>query len=894
MKDTKIEDFPLDKVRPSKTNPRTHFDEEALVELTKSVAAHGILQPLLARPDWCIGKTADQISKVNGQAPASQFVEIVAGERRYRAAVRAKLAFVPITVRPFSDLDALEIQLIENLQREDLDPFEEARGYRKLLDLRDDGKAVHTIATIHERTGKAPSRIYDRLKLLNVSPSMRQAVRDGLSVRIAEYVGAIPTKELRDRATAEILKPTLPQYGVGPLTVRQALEFIEEYFMRQLSSAQFDQKDPDLVPVIQDEGTGERIGGGACTDCPMRTGNMTALIGKTKRPDVCTNPQCFARKTDAHFAQLNKTALAEGKRVLTDAESRSAFDEHGRLQHDSPYVKLSDQPDRSQVRSDFAGKLPSWKKLWDSLPTEQSVEIPSTDQKTQKITMVKRTEKFAKPQIMIARDPRARIVELVELDSMLEAIKLASKQTGEKSIFDKAAPATSSGRSTSASSGTASGNRSGLGSGSGGSGGTDAAKAADRKKRDEAKLSFDITLASVSALIAAIDDRGTVKGFWDRLIEACITHASHDGCWLICKRHGLESKLGKAVPGIAREGVEGAALEFGLTLPDEKMKIGYVVELLLSQRVKFFQQLGGLREVKPFLAFTKLYGVDLAKVVKDVRAAAKKEEKPESNGAVTPGKMYWTRKPEGDFKFNQHGVCENPATLVLPFPKTTKCKVKLHLARWEAGWVSASVIESGVNSGGVGAYPSKSSARKYEVFPSAREALLHEAMRADLALVAFDVKPAVLKTFRAYVKEIKTMPTGEVISGNSPDAGKSKLTKIASAPAGHMWEMITATKYRCQGCGAAAVKVVGENSRGAESTKMGLLLVEKKFRGKPCSQAELPLSGGPSSPKKSRPAARKGLTPAMRKKLGAPARAKKNTSSRKATARRQSRKGGNK
>jgi ParB/RepB/Spo0J family partition protein len=610
MIETKIENWGLDKIKPGKSNPRTDFNEEALAELSESVATHGILQPLVTRPDWCIGKSPAEIAQINGNAPATNFLEIVAGERRFRAALKAKLETAPVSIRLFSDQDVLEIHLIENLQRENLDPFEEAAGYRQLLDLKDaSGGPVHTVKSIAGRVHKDRARVYHRMKLLNVPASMRSAVSNGrVSVRVAEMGGEIPTKEMREAFAAEVLKPTDPKYGVGPLTVLQARELIETRFNRQLSAAQFDQKDPTLVAVIQDDQTGERIGGGACTDCPRRTGNMEDVIGKTKRPDVCTNPQCFSLKTDAHFARLMESAVAEGKKILTTEEAAAVFEPDGSIWYDCDYVKLSDQPDPQQVRADHTGKLPTWKKLIDGLE--------------------------AKPQLYIARDPRGRIVELVKSALAIEAVNLAAKEKKETSIFDKTSARAGS---TSASSSSA-GSSIGGSTGGGGGGGLDPFKEQERKNREIAKVNFQITLASLSALIAAVDTKGMVKGFWDELIKASITHAGHDGCWLICKRHGLDPKIGKWVEGIASEGVEGAALEYGLTLPDEKMKIGYVVELLISQRVKFSGSgsMGGIKSVKTFTSFAKLYGVDLAAVEKETRASAKEKKKPKST--ETPAK----------------------------------------------------------------------------------------------------------------------------------------------------------------------------------------------------------------------------------------------------------------
>lgn len=618
MIETKIENWGLDKIKPGKSNPRTDFNEEALAELSESVATHGILQPIVTRPDWCIGKSPAEIAQINGNAPATVFLEIVAGERRYRAAVKAKLGTAPVSIRLFSDQDVLEIHLIENLQRENLDPFEEAAGYRQLLDLKDaSGGPVHTVKSIAARVHKDRARVYHRMKLLNVPSSLRTAVRNGVSVRVAEMVGEIPTKEMREAAAAEVLKPTNPSYGVGPLTVLQTRDLIETRFNRQLSAAQFDQKDPTLVPVMQDDQTGERIGGGACTDCPRRTGNMEELKGKTKRPDVCTNPQCFSLKTNAHFARLMETVVADGKKILTDDEAFETFEDNGSISFDSPLVKLSEQPDRQEVRADFPGKLPSWKKLIDGLE--------------------------AKPQLYVARDSLGRIFELVNRDLAIEAVNLAAKQKNERSIFDKTIKP---GSASSSSTGFGGG---GSGGGGGTSGGLDPFKEQERKNREIAKVNFQITLASVSAVIAVIDDKGPVKGFWDELIKASITHAGHDGCWLICKRHGLDPKVGKRVDGIAGEGVEGAALEYGLTLPDEKMKIGYVVELLLSQRVKFSNSgsMGGVRSVKPFTSIAKLYDVDLAAVEKKTREGAK-----EKNGAksdIPPSATHKFKKGSGSW-----------------------------------------------------------------------------------------------------------------------------------------------------------------------------------------------------------------------------------------------------
>lgn len=596
MTETKIEHIELGKIKASKTQPRKYFDQQKLNELADSVRAQGIIQPLLVRPDWCMGKDSDQISEIGGHngkagsAPAAMFYELVAGERRYRAAGMAKMDSAPAIIRLLGDQETLELQLIENLQRDDLDPFEEAEGYQHLLDLRDGhGKAIHTVETIHRRVHKPRQRIYYRLKLLRVSEAVRAAVqRDGLSAEIAEMIGGIPTADLRDAAAEEILHPLREE---GPLSRQKTRDLIADKYMRSLAGAPFALTDAQLVPPIVDDEIGERIGGGACTDCPMRTGNMEAIIGKTKRPDVCTNPRCYMLKCDAQFAQTQKSAVAEGKKILSASEVSEIFEtdpdepHFGHLYFDSKYVILAQSPERDQVAMDAPSKLPTWKKL------------------------LKNVE--SKPQIVVARDPRGRTVELVDRELAIEAVNLAAKQRGETSLFQRSE------------------------TGGQGAGASSAAAKENAAKREKAKKELAANLEGMTCLIDAIDKQmgvlfsgkvskdHKIPALLDLMIELSITHASHDGCWLICKRLGLDPKAENGHTN--REGVEGAALEYGLTLPSPELKIGFLVELLVAQRVKWW----GV--VYPgFEKLFALYGIDLKALGKapKVESRTAKVEKP--------------------------------------------------------------------------------------------------------------------------------------------------------------------------------------------------------------------------------------------------------------------------
>lgn len=153
-----IRQTPIDLLEPSPFQPRRAMNDEALHELADSVRAQGILQPLLIRPH----------PQVSGR------FQIVAGERRWRAAGLAGLHEVPSLVRELSDSEAMAGALVENLQRQDLNPIEEAEGYSRLLD-----EFGMTHETLAQAVGKSRSHLTNTLRLLNLPDQVKQAVRDG-------------------------------------------------------------------------------------------------------------------------------------------------------------------------------------------------------------------------------------------------------------------------------------------------------------------------------------------------------------------------------------------------------------------------------------------------------------------------------------------------------------------------------------------------------------------------------------------------------------------------------------------------------------------------------------------------------------------------------------------
>jgi len=156
---------PIEAIRPSRYQPRRRFAEAELDGLVQSIREKGVIQPLLVRP-------VDDLIDDSGD-PGAEF-ELVAGERRWRAAQRAGLHEVPVVIRTFGDSEVLEIALVENLQREDLTPVEEAEAYSRLMQ-----EFGRNQAEVAETIGKSRSHVANTLRLLSLPPAVKQQVEEG-------------------------------------------------------------------------------------------------------------------------------------------------------------------------------------------------------------------------------------------------------------------------------------------------------------------------------------------------------------------------------------------------------------------------------------------------------------------------------------------------------------------------------------------------------------------------------------------------------------------------------------------------------------------------------------------------------------------------------------------
>lgn len=208
--------LPISQVESCSSQPRKHFDEASLAELADSIREHGIIQPLTVRK------------------LASGYYQIIAGERRWRAARLAGLQEVPVIVMEADDRKAAELAMIENLQREDLNPMEEAAGFQSLIE------SYHmTQEEAAQRVGKSRSAVTNALRLLGLTPSVRKLVEEGkLSAGHARALVPL-SPSLQESAANAIVS--------GGLSVRQT-EALVKRLSAEKKEAQV--KDPDEVDYL--------------------------------------------------------------------------------------------------------------------------------------------------------------------------------------------------------------------------------------------------------------------------------------------------------------------------------------------------------------------------------------------------------------------------------------------------------------------------------------------------------------------------------------------------------------------------------------------------------------------------------------------------------------------
>ena len=296
-------------------NYRRTVPEAELLELSDSILAKGVIQAVVVRP---VSRSS------GGTANKKQRFELVVGERRVRASRLANQATIPAMVRVLSDQQAAEIRLIENLQRADVHPLEEAHGFRDMLD-----RHGYTADQLALKINKSRGYVYGILKLTQLPEAAAKAFQDGvISKSVAQLIARIPDAKAR----AEMTKwATSEDRWDGVPTFQQVKAEIERTCMRELKGAPFAIDDGDLLPVA-----------GPCASCPKMAGNNRTEY-PDGRADVCTDPACYAAKVAAHSQQAIAAHKAAGGKVLTKTEAKRVFYRNGNLAYDAPYVDLASE-----------------------------------------------------------------------------------------------------------------------------------------------------------------------------------------------------------------------------------------------------------------------------------------------------------------------------------------------------------------------------------------------------------------------------------------------------------------------------------------------------------------------------------------------------------------------
>jgi ParB family chromosome partitioning protein len=276
----------LSQLTESLTNPRKTFDHKALKEMADSICAVGLLQPILVRPTATEGR-----------------FEIVAGARRFRAARLAEIESVPVRVCELTDAQVIEAQVIENLIRADVHPYEETQGFLALMRLDPARYTAHELAA---KTGKSVTFVLQRLKLADLIPAaaksfQKDEIATGHALLLARLSPA-QQEEAFPHCFADVWLEGKQKKRL--VNVTEFSHYIDSNIILELSEAPFSREDDTLYPEA-----------GACLNCPKRSGFNTLLFPDVKK-DSCFDAACYGEKVTRFIAASNLVQLAGDYRAV--------------------------------------------------------------------------------------------------------------------------------------------------------------------------------------------------------------------------------------------------------------------------------------------------------------------------------------------------------------------------------------------------------------------------------------------------------------------------------------------------------------------------------------------------------------------------------------------------
>lgn len=306
--------LPISLIHESTTNPRRTFDPAKLVELAESLRTVGVIQPITVRPN-------------------SEGYEIIAGARRFRAARIAELDELPARILDLTDAQTLEVQIIENSQRQDVHPYEEAAGYQRLLDL-----PGYDVATLADKCGKSQSHIYARLTLLQLVPEVAEAFqREKITASHANLIARLTTDQQAE-AFKQCWRKDWQDKEAHLLPAKHLSAWIQNSLYLPLAEATFSIEDPSLNPEA-----------GACLSCPRRSGYNTQLFADVQG-DQCFDSLCYQGKVRT---SIDRELAANPELVQIVNGYRPASERvEGQLEPNQFHVIKDTAPNKADVDDD--------------------------------------------------------------------------------------------------------------------------------------------------------------------------------------------------------------------------------------------------------------------------------------------------------------------------------------------------------------------------------------------------------------------------------------------------------------------------------------------------------------------------------------------------------------
>ena len=295
----------LENIQPSAYNPRKHYTEESLAELAESIRQQGVLQPIKVRP------LAD-----------TDRYEIVFGERRYRASLMAGLAEMPVTIAEYSDEEAEEIAITENLHREDVTPIEEANAYQRLIE-----SGRHDVSTLAILFGKSENYIRSRLKFTSLIPEIADLMTaESISIGVANEICRYG-EEIQREVYEKHLKYAGGYSSWLGMKATEIAEAIQKHYTNNLEHYGFDKS--------------------VCALCPSNTNHL--LLFSDGGCGCCSNSKCLAEKVTSHIVDEAVKAVENDPHIVLS---------HGKYSYNTDAVDRLKEMGYEVVATDYVTRFP--------------------------------------------------------------------------------------------------------------------------------------------------------------------------------------------------------------------------------------------------------------------------------------------------------------------------------------------------------------------------------------------------------------------------------------------------------------------------------------------------------------------------------------------------------